>query len=58
MTDWRQIERQLVDCLQHMGAKLQDVCGRPFVVDNFYDGVTGELLTCHYVVDIQEWPNC
>jgi hypothetical protein len=54
LQDWRYLEQKLLDCLRRMGIPLRDDQGVPFVIDQYYDDDTGELLRLHYVCNIQE----
>ena len=51
--DWRPFEKTLIEYCRRQGSPLRDVCGRTFLVAEFYDDSSGELLTTHYVLDLE-----
>jgi hypothetical protein len=50
---WRLFEQDLLDHFGRNNGLLRNICSRSYVVAEFHDDTTGELLATHTVVDIE-----
>jgi hypothetical protein len=50
---WRTLEGAIVDALRRQGCRFYDQAGRTFVVVEFCDETTGELLQRKFPIDIE-----
>jgi hypothetical protein len=51
--NWRAIEAALADSFRRLGCKLRNECGQTYVIEEFLDEDTGELLGRHKVFDVE-----
>jgi hypothetical protein len=52
--NWRAIEAALIDSLRRCGCKLRCENGLTYVVEEFLDENSGELLSRHYALNVEQ----
>jgi hypothetical protein len=54
MTGWMRTEAGLIDALRRIGATLRESGGVHYLVAEFFDGDSGQLLDTQFVLNIEK----